>query len=181
MSLANEIFEAIESTSESINSVIRHMVEVATKHPLKFLLIAIIVYGSMGLGGYALYKLVKQKEETQRQTNLSYSAQLNSLNQIEKNLGSLIQYIETQKIKLKESQDVINQLQSEHERLKPIIDADKQVIDAIFGAQEARQQKGRYIGYAISFTVGVISSLTASFIVYVIILRRRKRKEATTA
>ncbi len=173
MSLIKELAEAIAPAMPYYH-INRRIAEVLGKHPLQSFILVVLVYGGLGYGGYKLYQSEKQKEETERKTNLSYTTQLESLNQTEENLKNLISYIDNQKVKLKESQDIITQLESEHARMQPIVNADKEVVDAIFGAQEARQSKSRRLGYIISFVLGVMSSLTATFIVYVIAIRRRK-------
>ncbi len=175
-----ELFEAITPQMPYYH-LSRRVAEVAMRHPLQFLLLTILVYGSLGYGGHTLYRLEKEKQEAQRQIDLSYAKQLENLNETESNLKSLIQYVANQKVKLRESQDVIEQLESEHARLQPIIAADKEIVDAIFGAQEVRQQKDRRIGYLVSFALGVLSSLTATFIAYVVVLSRQKKKEEATA
>jgi hypothetical protein len=66
-------------------------------------------------------------------------------------------------------------LKKEHEQLKPVVDADRKTIDALFSAQEARNQAAQNVERWIGFTLGVISSLVASFFWAVIAHARRRR------
>jgi len=66
------------------------------------------------------------------------------------------------------SEDLLNSLKTEKEKLEPLLKADRDVIRAVFDFQEQMRQKGKWTGNVVSFVLGVLSSLTAMLIVMAI-------------
>lgn len=134
-------------------------------------------------GGIAIYfgdKSNREKQERARLENLSYEIQVTQLNQTEENIKNLLSFIAEQRTKLKESEDVLNSLKSEQEKLKPIVETDRQVINAIFEAQERKTSASVWRERWIGFGFGVVSSLVASLIWYMTALIYRKRFARST-
>ena len=103
-----------------------------------------------------------------RSKNASFESQQSNLKQIETNLKDILSYVENQKAKLQESEDLVNKLNSEKQKLEVLVKADRNIINAIFDFQEKNKQKELWIGYIVSFILGVLSSLTAMLIGFAI-------------
>ena len=103
----------------------------------------------------------KVKQDTMLE---SYSTQLESLENVEQSLVKLNEFVASQKQKLTESQNVINKLKDEHEKLKPIVEADRKVIDTVFALQEGRVKNKMWQDRAVSFFLGILASMIASLV-----------------
>ncbi len=79
-------------------------------------------------------KIENEKREAERLKNRDYAAQIQSLNQVKINLEQLIAFVGDQQKQLEQNEDVLSAMKSEHEKLKPLIDTDRKVIDALFAA-----------------------------------------------
>lgn len=65
--------------------------------------------------------------------SLNYKTQIDQLDQTEKGVKQLLSFIEHQKQNIREAEDTVLSLKKEQEVLKPIVDSDKAVVEAIFG------------------------------------------------
>lgn len=115
------------------------------------------------------------KREAKRLENQNYSSQVKKLDETRSNLQALLKFVEEERSNLRFSEQSLLSLKKEHEQLKPVVDADRKTIDALFSAQEARNQAAQNVERWIGFTLGVISSLVASFFWAVIAHARRRR------
>lgn len=139
----------------------------------------------IGIGGISLIirnEAQKTAEaERKRAENFSYNQQLEALNNVQGSLNNLIQFVELQKGKLKESEDLVNNLKTEQEKLKPVVEADRKTVDAILEFQAQKTQtnvsRERWIG----FGLGVLSSILASLIVGLISQLRKRKRNAPSA
>ncbi|MEM8639125.1 MAG: hypothetical protein AAGG51_09965 [Cyanobacteria bacterium P01_G01_bin.54] len=102
--------------------------------------------------------------EQERRENLSFSKQIDQLNSTEENLKELITFIESQKTQLRRSQDALNSLNEEKEQLEPIVQADRETIEAILDFQARRKRTNVWIERGIGFGLGVLSSIIATSI-----------------
>jgi hypothetical protein len=93
----------------------------------------------------------------------------------------LLNFIEVEQRNLKVSEQALIALKREHEQLKPLVDSDRKTIDALFAAQEARNQAAQSTERWIGFGLGVGSSLVASLILAIISYTRRRSKDAAAA
>jgi hypothetical protein len=109
----------------------------------------------------------------------SYVTQAQLLDETRINLRALLRFIEDEQRNLKSSEQALLALRREHDQLKPLIDSDRKTIDALFAAQEARNQSAQVTERWIGFGLGVISSLVASLI-WAIFSFVRRRKSGTT-
>lgn len=113
--------------------------------------------------------------ESDRLKNIEYKSQIQQLNQMEENIKQLVQFVEIQKKKLRESEDTILQLKSEQEKLQPLVETNRSTVEAIFRLQEERTigniSRERWLG----FGLGVLASLIASFIWSLVDFAIRKR------
>jgi len=74
----------------------------------------------------------KEARQTARLENASYKDQVDRLNEMETNVTQLLSFIEGQKQTLNATQDTILKLETERERLKPLVESDKKVVEAVF-------------------------------------------------
>lgn len=111
-------------------------------------------------------------ENKEKEESLVYERQLASLNEIEGSIDALREFVKNQKEDLKMSQVAVDKLKEEQQKLKPVVEADRKVIDALFKIQAEQQQKNIWLDRAFGFFIGIASSLVASlFWAYI----RRKR------
>lgn len=94
----------------------------------------------------------------------SYTDQLESLEMVQDGLVRLNEFVMSQKKKLTESQNVLNELKNEHEKLKPLVDADHKIIDTVFAIQEQREKNKIWLDRAVSFFLGILASMIASLL-----------------
>lgn len=118
--------------------------------------------------------------EAKRLESLSYSVQAQKLEETKSNLHALLQFVEEERRNLQVSQQTLQSLKKEHEQLKPLVDSDRKTIDALFAAQEARNQTAQVAERWIGFALGVVSSLVASF-VWAMFSYVRHRRRGTAA
>jgi len=122
----------------------------------------------------------KQRQEAVREQNLVYHKQVESLNQVEANIKQLMAFVDVQKQQLKDSQDVLNGLKTEEQSLRPVVEADRKVVDAVLDAQQRRSREAIWRERIISFGLGVLASLIASVLYSAgrTVARRRREAEA---
>jgi gas vesicle protein len=126
-----------------------------------------VIVGSLVAGVSYLDHLDKKTRETFRLENLDYQKQMDQLTQTESNIRQLLIFVDTQKKSLKETEDTISKLKSEKEKLQPLVETDRAVLEAIFKAQEDRASSNVWRERWIGFGLGVAASLIASFIWFV--------------
>lgn len=137
-----------------------------------------IIASIISVGIFYADKVDKQRREETRLENLNYQTQIEQLEQTEVGIKQLLSFIELQKQNIREAEDTVSSLKKEQETLKPLVESDKAVVDAIFRAQEKRNQKNDWRERWIGFAFGVAASLIASFIWFVIHLWSTEKKEA---
>jgi len=109
--------------------------------------------------------------------NKDYREQIKSLNETEANLKQLITFIETQKAKLAESQVLVKSLKDEESKLRPVVEADRKIVDAILNTQLTRNRAHIWKERIISFLLGVIASIVAALFLTAINRARKTRRE----
>jgi len=100
------------------------------KAPVQTTIITIIFVATAVTGIYFLDKNEKNKREAIRAKSMTYVQQIERLNETERNVRQLLDFVEIQKTSLRDNQDVLAALKAEHDKLKPIVDADKNVVIA---------------------------------------------------
>lgn len=171
--LIDWIFEPIYAVFEVWTKVFR-------RKPLITGILSAILVAAFLFGIYQTDKLQKEKQEAERLKNRDYANQMQSLNQVKISLEQLMAFVNDQQKQLKQNEDVLATMKSEHEKFKPLIDTDRKVIDALFAAQEARNRTAQRTERWIGFALGVGASLLAS-IVFTVISLIVKRRRATTS
>lgn len=110
----------------------------------------------------------KVKQEAVRKENLNYYNQIQQLDDTEKTINQLLDFVKDQRINLKSTQDSLESLKTEKEKLEPLVESDRKVVEALFQAQEERSRanisRERWIG----FGLGVLASILASTILVVL-------------
>ncbi|TLD70200.1 hypothetical protein FEM03_13500 [Phragmitibacter flavus] len=117
----------------------------------------------------------KEVRQTARLENASYKDQVDRLNEMETNVTQLLSFIDGQKRTLNATQDTISKLETERDRLKPLVESDKRVVEAVFQIQEDRASASIWRERWIGFGLGVIASLVASFMWFVVMKLARNQ------
>ena len=102
---------------------------------------------------------------------------IDNLDTISYNLKGLDVYINLQKQKLIEEQEILQNLKEEKEILELLAESDRKVVEAFFIEQEKRQIKNIWKERSIGCIIGVISSLIASYIYKKISAKKGQRGE----
>ena len=63
---------------------------------------------------------------------------------------------------MKASQLAVEELKEEQLKLRPIVEADKQIVEALFQIQADKQNKDIWLERAIAFFIGIASSIAGS-------------------
>ncbi|MBU1691785.1 MAG: hypothetical protein KJ958_04510 [Gammaproteobacteria bacterium] len=139
---------------------------------------------SMLIGGFSIYfsdQAARESREAKRLQNFSYAKQVQSLDETRASLQSLLEFVDNEKRNLQVSQQTLQALKNEQERLKPLVESDRKTIDALFSAQEARNQAAQSTERWIGFGLGALSSLVASLVWAGIAYATRRNKSDTAA
>jgi uncharacterized membrane protein YjjP (DUF1212 family) len=120
-----------------------------------FALITIIAFSMFFLS-------TRKNNNIPTQNTPTYTDQLLSLDNITKSLHDLLTFVESQKAGLKETEAVLSQLKEEKDRLRPIVESDKQLVASILDAKLARENEYKWKDRFISFFIGFIASALAS-------------------
>ena len=148
------------------------------KSPFVTSIVTSIVASVISAGIFYVDKIDKHKREETRLENLNYQQQIKQLEQTETGIKQLLSFVEIQKQNIREAEDTVASLKKEQEALKPLVESDKEVVEAIFRAQELRNQKNVWRERWIGFAFGIAASLVASFIWFVIHLWSSEKKNA---
>jgi len=128
---------------------------------------SIIVSLTIAIFVYYFSALETEKRQKELSKNLNFKTQIEQLDLTEKNLKQLLNFINTQKVQMINTEESINSLKKEQEHLKPLVNADRKTVEAIFTAQEIRAEKNASKEHWIGFTLGVGASLIASILWYI--------------
>lgn len=151
------------------------------KHPVMTVLVSILLITFVITMSYLDEQRQKQGFEELRKQNIDFNTQLTQLESTESSLKNLLIFVQNQRNQLKDSQTRIEELKKEHEKIRPLVEADKQVIESIFLAQEQRQTENVWKERWFGFGFGILASLIASAIWYVSVqlIRRSRRTNQT--
>lgn len=152
--------------------VVKAWLNLYKQAPKITMLITIFILSVSIVVVYTVEQKQREKLEARRLQNESYVKQVESLEQVRNNLNALIKFVDSEKKQLELSERALTTMKSEHERLKPLVDADRKVINALFAAQEARNQdaqnKERWLGFGLGLIASLIASLLWAIIVYIV-------------
>jgi len=117
------------------------------------IMMAISTIGVIATGGGLV------REFTRKQGTVSFEHQIKTLNQVEQSINTLKAFVVEQRENLRHSEQAISQLKEEEKKLKPIVQANWEVIDALFALQAERLSRNNWLERALGFFLGVLSSL----------------------
>lgn len=125
---------------------------------------------AVSLSFYQEHQKKKLKEASQ-----TYERQLETLAGVQRSIDNLRDFVAAQRAQLQEQQAVLQGLKEEKEKLQPVVEANKEVVEALFRIQAERNSQGVWLERIIGFALGVVSSLVASLIWSAVRLRRIRR------
>lgn len=106
----------------------------------------------------------------------SYAEQLTLLENTEKNLNDLSDFITAKKSEIETTKILIKGLETKKSELEPIVNANQKTVDAIFLQQRRELEESILVERGISFGLGILASLLASLIWHFV--ARFKKKDA---
>lgn len=124
--------------------------------------------------GAAIYKSEKSRKENLQYTQ-NYSNQYSILKDTEKNLNHLAKFIADKKGEIESTQLLLENLEQKKSELEPIVNANQEVIDAIFLQQKKELKKSIWAERWVSFGFGIFASLIASIIWHFVSKIRKKQ------
>jgi hypothetical protein len=149
--------------------------------------LTVIAISLLCTGGYFAYQSAEArriKAEQEHLANLDLNEQLEKLNEVQRNLNNLLKFIEDQRKKVSTEQEIIQRLQAERSLLEPIVNTDRQVLEAVLKAQEEHSKRDRWKDILIGFMGGFVSEIVVAIILapwlIPIINRLRARQKAPT-
>ncbi|HOY79679.1 MAG TPA: hypothetical protein PLN33_17820 [Hyphomonadaceae bacterium] len=169
---------SIENIAEN---AVRHWIKLYKKSPRVTVVATVLMLVSGGLGTYVAEQGARETREAKRLQNLSYAKQVQALDETRTSLQSLLEFVDSERRNLQRSQQALQSLKTEHERLQPLVESDRKTIDALFAAQEARNQSAQSTERWIGFGLGVLSSLIASVVWAAIVYATRKQNRDAAA
>lgn len=118
---------------------------------------------------FAVYtdQQARRERDNKLSADLAFTSQIAKLNETEDSLKALLEFIRLQRSQMIESQGTINSLKEEKNKLAPLVDADRKVVEALFSAQEIRAQEAANSERWIGFVLGVGASIIASIILMI--------------
>lgn len=114
---------------------------------------------SVGISFYQAYESAQLKKES-----LTFEAQMDTLTNVQTSINNLSEFVINQKEQLRQSEEAVNSLKKEQEALKPMVNADREVVDSILRLQAERATSSAWQERLIGFGLGIVGSLIASLI-----------------
>jgi hypothetical protein len=155
-----------------IDYATRAFIKVYRRHPVLTVIITSVLVVTVSILAYLDSQKRQKGFEELRAQNLDFNNQLTQMENAESILKRLLVFVQNQRDQLKESQTRIEELKKEHEKIKPLIKADRQILESFFWAQEKRQRtniwKERWIGFVFGILASLIASIGWYFIVQLI-------------
>ena len=111
-----------------------------------------------------------------RGKSTTFQQKIERLNDTEAALKEIGQFVQEQRSQMNESQKVVESLRREHETLQPMVEADKQKVNAILAAYAEAQSWSIWKERSIGFVSGVLASILATVICGTAVILWRKRK-----
>jgi sensor c-di-GMP phosphodiesterase-like protein len=116
-------------------------------------------------------------EEIKKQPPTSpYKNQIAALDRARGDITSLLAFIDRQKTETQNRETALNELKARADQLRPFVEADEKTVTAILDAEARRREATVWFVRVISFGLGILSSLVASWL-----FQRESRKRASEA
>jgi hypothetical protein len=113
-------------------------------------------------------------QESFRVAPRSTTAQnLARLDDVQKALRDLSQYVDQQKQEIRNTEATVKTLREEKTKLAPLVEGDRARVVEILQAVNSAQARSAWTDRAISFAIGVLSSVAAAGITWLVASRRR--------
>lgn len=112
-------------------------------------------------------------QETEK---VDINAKIMELEEVKKSLSTLNSYIDTQQKNLKRLSTEKVLLENEKERIKKILEIDKEKLNSLLEYQIIQDKSRAWIELLISFFIGVLSSSFVTFVAISIQSRRKNKK-----
>lgn len=90
---------------------------------------------------------------------------LTALSNVQSSLEDVYTFVQQQKKQLVDSQAIVEQLESKHNKLKQVVSEDENVVNAILDLNQERQRQSVWLERIYGFLFGIASSLTASILI----------------
>lgn len=119
------------------------------------------------------------EREAKLTEDLKFSNQIQQLNETEDNVKTLLAFIQQQRSQMVDTQNSLKELKDEQSKLQPLVSADKEVVEALFSAQEARAKESAKVERWIGFVLGVAASIVASIFLMIIQYFLRARRSGS--
>lgn len=103
-------------------------------------------------------------DEPEGKDSSDYSEMIEKLSRITKSLSDLSVFLEGEKERVAETEDTLDKLRKEKAELEPVVTTQRQTVDAILAVHAARGRTSAWKDRITGFSLGVLSSLIATFI-----------------
>ena len=107
-------------------------------------------------------------------------SQLARLDNVQKSLSDLNEFLKEQRTRLKDTESTIQNLEKERDKLKPLVEADRKTVEALASIIEERQLKNIWKERIYIFLFGIISSLLATVLFRLISSKLKSKKPLIT-
>jgi hypothetical protein len=91
-------------------------------------------------------------------------SKLRELDQVRRALSALDTYVQMQQRSVVNAGATLSDLRSQKSELDKVVSSNGKAAEALLRYQEPRQSSRAWVGYTMSFILGVFSSLTATFL-----------------
>lgn len=160
--IADKLFMGESTIRKQINSI-KHKSEGYVPSPptiLDFILNhgfkIVMILSFIGLG-FSIFGVKKDSQPT-------FSAQVDNLDIMSKNIGEFQKFLAEQKQTLIAEQSALNELKQEKKTLEPLVASDRKIVQSLFIQQEKRQNEKVWYERAFGFFIGILSSLSATYL-----------------
>lgn len=117
----------------------------------------------MIIGVASIYFIVNYEHRRYREENLTYKRQMEALDEFQKNIDNLSEFVVKQRSQLKREQDTLERMLDQKQTLRPLLEADQQVVDALFKMQAEKNRRDKWIDRLLGFLSGIAASVIAYF------------------
>lgn len=105
---------------------------------------------------------------------LDTDSQLKELDSIQSGLENLLIFVDEQRKKVLVEQEIVNNLKKEKELLEPIVESDRQIVEALLQIQEQNALRNRWKDITIGFISGFISEIIVGILLAPYLVPRLK-------
>lgn len=148
------------------------------KRPIITSVSTIILLAVLGTIGVVIINSAKRAEEARKQASASYAQQIDTLTTTETNLKNLIEFVESEKQRLSESEKILENLRNEEKLLKPIVESDRKTVESLLAVQNQKAQENasfeRWIGFGLGILASFLASILYASVVFIINYRKKQ-------